>query len=225
MLGARSAVLALVLSVLCLGVAQAASAPATVAATPTLSLDEAHARAVAQVAVVPRIYDMTDPGVVYGQLAEGVSAWLASLGGASDSWGNETGGVYGGAVRPDVVPASLQAFLLQFYKDSPAVGLAFGPEGVAEARARLEDGRVARINELAAGLVAESEAEAAAEAAARPTTAPVEPTSAPTTSPTTVAGGGETAENTPTLNGNDNATPPPTTTGKTIFVIYFGSAG
>jgi len=101
------------------------TAPTTPPA-PTLTMAEAVQQAQGQLPPPPPIYDLTDPGIVYGTLAAGVQAWIATLGGNRDAFGNLVTGTYAGAVRPDVVPASLQTFLLQYYNGDPNIGLAFG---------------------------------------------------------------------------------------------------
>ena len=117
--------------------------------SPTITQQDAVNQAQNQIASPPTVFDITDPGIVYGQLREGVDAWIASLKGPSDSWGNQTSGVYVTATRPDVVPASLQAFLLTHYKDHPTIGLAIGPEGVESAVTQLQDNYNTNVTNLA----------------------------------------------------------------------------
>ena len=119
---------------------------------PTITMQEAVNQAQSQLPPPPPIYDLTDPGIVYSTLREGVNAWIATLGGNTDQFGNQVTGTYVTATRPDVVPASLQAFLLQYYADDPAVGLAYGPEGVQEALLATQDDYNDRVSQLAVAL-------------------------------------------------------------------------
>jgi len=114
-----------------------------------MSAAEATAQAQAQLPEPPRVLDVTDPAVVYTTLADGVAAWRASLGVDCDQWGNVRGAWYVTASRPDFVPASLVAFLLQFYAGSPDVALAMGPAGVAATTVDLQDDYNHRVGELA----------------------------------------------------------------------------
>lgn len=144
----------------------AVTSPAPV--TPAITKEEANAQALAETPPPQHVFDLANSGVVYGLLSEGVSAWIASLGGNTDQWGNERSSVYQSATRPDVVPASLQTFLLAFYKDNPTIGLAYGPEGIKEAETALDK----HFNEVLSGRADEiyntavEEAEAAAQAEA-----------------------------------------------------------
>ena len=117
--------------------------------SPTITQQDAVNQAQNQIAAPPTVFDITDPGIVYGQLREGVDAWIASLKGPTDTWGNQTSDVYVTAVRPDVVPASLQAYLLTHYKDHPTIGLAIGPEGVDSAVTQLQDDYNTNVSNLA----------------------------------------------------------------------------
>ena len=123
----------------------------TVSPTPeaTMTRGEALEQAQNQLPEPPPVYDLTNPGIVYGRLNEGVQAWIASLGQNCDRFGNAVTDSYVTAVRPDVVPASLQAFLLQYYKDDPSVGLAFGPGGVKAATLYTQSDYNDKVNELA----------------------------------------------------------------------------
>ena len=117
--------------------------------SPTITQQDAVNTAQNSIAAPPTVFDITDPGMVYGQLPEGVDAWIASLKGGTDNWGNQTSSVYVTATRPDVVPASLQAFLLSHYKDHPTIGLAIGPEGVNNAVTELQDNYNTAVSNLA----------------------------------------------------------------------------
>jgi len=117
--------------------------------TPTITQQDAVNQAQTQVAAPQTVYDITDPGIVYGMLREGVDAWIATLGGNTDNWGNTRSSVYITAVRPDVVPASLQAFLLQHYSGHPTIGLAIGPEGVTAAVTQVQENYNQAVSNLA----------------------------------------------------------------------------
>ena len=117
--------------------------------TGAVSREEAVKEARSKLKEPGPVRDLTDPGIVYSQLSEGVSAWVASLGGNRDAFGNEVTSSYVTASRPDVVPASLQAFLLGYYKDNCSVGLAFGPEGVTEATSFVQNSYNDSVNSLA----------------------------------------------------------------------------
>jgi hypothetical protein len=119
---------------------------------PEITQEEAHQQAEASTPDPQQVFDITNSGIVYGILKDGVAAWIASLDGSRDQWGNEVSTVYVTASRPDVVPASLQTFLLSFYKDNPTIGLAYGPEGVKEAESTLEDAYQEAVDEKAESL-------------------------------------------------------------------------
>ena len=106
---------------------------------PEITEEEAQQQALDDTAPPQQVFDLTNSGVVYGILQEGVAAWIAQMDGNIDEWGNERSSVYVSATRPDVVPASLQTFLLAYYKDNPTIGLAYGPDGIIEAEGQLED--------------------------------------------------------------------------------------
>ena len=71
--------------------------------------------------------DLNDAGLVFGVLREGVDAWRASLGYATDSWGNQISEGYVEARRPDFVCEGLRAFLKNYYKDNPSLYASLGP--------------------------------------------------------------------------------------------------
>ena len=130
---------------------------------PAITPEEAHEQAVSETPNPQQVFDLTNSGIVYGILKEGVAAWLASLEGNHDQWGNEVSTVYVSATRPDVVPASLQTFLLSYYKDNPTIGLAYGPEGVKEAETQLDKAYNEAIEGKADQLYQDAVDEAAAE--------------------------------------------------------------
>jgi len=109
-------------------------------ATPatTITYDEALDKATQEIPEPPTIFDITDPGIVYTKFREGVNAWRASLGGHRDRWGNLITDSYLTAERPDSVPASLIAFLLQYYKGDPDIGLGVGGGSAANAVIKLQ---------------------------------------------------------------------------------------
>jgi len=100
------------------------------------------------------VKDLTNPGVVYTQLSEGVSAWIASLDGNRDQFGNEITSSYVSATRPDFVPASLQTFLLNYYKDNNEINLAFGLDGVQAATKTVQDSYNNSVTKLADEIMA-----------------------------------------------------------------------
>jgi hypothetical protein len=123
--------------------------------TPVISREDAIKDAKAKLEEPGPVRDLTDPGVVYSQLSEGVSAWISSLEGNRDSFGNEVTGSYVTASRPDVVPASLQAFLLGYYKGDNKIGLAFGPDGVASATSEIQNAYNESVVKLADEIIEE----------------------------------------------------------------------
>lgn len=178
-------------------------------ATPAITQEEANAQAVAETPPPQQVFDIANSGVVYGLLSEGVSAWIAQLGGNTDKWGNELSTAYVSATRPDVVPASLQTFLLAYYKDNPTIGLAYGPEGIKEAETALDQ----HFNEVVAGradeiyndAVEEAQAEADAQQQQEEEEAADE-----TTEPDVNDSEADNSEDVPPLDDNDNGeeTPP-----------------
>lgn len=86
-----------------------------------------------QLGALPQVMDVSDPGVVFGQLTEGVQAYFASKGGGGsyDQYGNLRTGGYVSAGRPDFVDAGLQAFLADYYKDKGKVCVSGGDQAAA----------------------------------------------------------------------------------------------
>jgi hypothetical protein len=126
-------------------------------AEPALTMEEAIEKAKDSIAEPPPVFDLTNPGIVYGMLAEGVAAWKATLSGSPNEYGIDTSSAaIVSSTRPDVVPASLQTFLLSYYKDSQEVGLAFGLDGVEQATKDLQNAYNEAVVAMAEQLVEES---------------------------------------------------------------------
>lgn len=87
---------------------------------------------------VPTVFDVTNAGVVFTQLREGVDAWRASLGATTDPWGNEISEGYMEARMPDFVNEALIAFLQDYYKDKGIV-LVAGPQAAEATLASLQN--------------------------------------------------------------------------------------
>lgn len=122
---------------------------------PTMTREDAISAAHSELEEPGAVKDLTNAGVVYSQLSEGVSAWVASLNGNRDQFGNEVTASYVTASRPDVVPASLQTFLLGYYKGDKKIGLAFGPEGVSSATFSVQDAYNGSVVALAEDMMGE----------------------------------------------------------------------
>jgi len=114
-----------------------------------LTMLDATAQAQNQIPEPPPVVDVSDPGVVYTKLSAGVNAWRATLDGPTDQWGNAMTSCYVSALRPDFVPASLQAFLLQYYAGSSEVALGMGPGGVASTTLALQQDWQQAVDALA----------------------------------------------------------------------------
>jgi len=210
--------------------AQSTGATTTTSSPPAPSITPAQAteQAASQVNKPPTVYDLTDPGIVYGMLGEGVAAWRATLTGSPNEFGVDTAPVaVQGSTRPDVVPASLQAFLLQYYKDNPNVGLAFGPAGVDAAIAQLQDDYNAAVSALADQIYQGAVANANANVNATTNTNTNTTNNTNSNDNQNNTNGANNSENVPPLdnndNGNDNNSPPAEQ--KQIHVINFGSPG
>jgi len=147
----------------------------------------------AQASPAAAVYDGSDPGLVYGQLREAVEAWRASLGYASDQWGNALTSSYVTAGRPDFVPEPLFQFLLSFYASDLNVLIASNAGQAATWR-----------TELAAAAAAAAAATAAPPPADSSTPTSPAPTSSSstesTTGPTTPT---DTTEAVPNLDTGD----------------------
>lgn len=198
---------------------------------PAMTMEEAIAEAKQQLTEPPPVYDLTNPGVVYGMLGEGVAAWKATLTGSPNEWGVDTNGAALSSTRPDVVPASLQTFLLGFYKDSPEIGLAFGLDGIASATQQLADAYNQSVLDLADKIIKDSEdgsviedsagnTNAADDAAADDNNTPDVNDSSDTTVPES-EDNSTTSEDVPEMTNNDNGSED--TTQKKVEVLYFGN--
>lgn len=97
------------------------TAPPSTPTTPPPDWGEKAKELEASAPPVPKVMDVTDAGLVFTQLREGVDAWRATLGGTTDPWGNEITEGYVEARMPDFVNDALQAFLKEFYKDKGIV--------------------------------------------------------------------------------------------------------
>ena len=204
-------------------------------AEPSLTPEEATKQAQGQINAPPTVYDLTNPGIVYSKLGEGVSAWRATLKGSANEWGVDTSPVaVQGSTRPDVVPASLQAFLLQYYKDHPQIGLAFGPTGVESAVEQLQNNYNTAVSELAHNLLNNSISEANNNSNNENNSNTNDNSNENNSNTSTNDNQNDNenpsnnSENVPPLDNNDNGNssnnndPPPS---KKIHVIYFGSDG
>jgi hypothetical protein len=194
---------------------------------PLMTMEEAIAEAKQQLTEPPPVYDLTNAGIVYGMLSEGVAAWKATLQGNPNEWGIDVGGPVVSSVRPDVVPASLQTFLLQYYKDHPEVGLAFGLDGIEVATQQLADAYNQSVLDLAEKIKKESDEGSVIEGSADDTVAGDNSSTDPDvndSSPTAVPESdvnSTTSEDVPEMTNTDNGTTDDTQA--KVEVIYFGS--
>ena len=199
-----------------------------------MTREDAVEKAKEQLIEPPPVFDLTNPGIVYGMLGEAVDAWKATLGGSPNEWGVDLSGDVVSSTRPDFVPAELQTFLLAFYKDSTEIGLAFGPVGIGIATAELAEAYNESVRELADKLM-EEEAAAVEEGYADggypddesnvndDTSDEPDVNDSTETDPPATDNSTETSEDTPALDDNtDDNGYDSEGTAKEVDVVYFG---
>lgn len=163
-----------------------ATATATPTPTPTVDPEPIIQQVSSEMAPLPKVFDVTNPAIVFSQLKEGVDAWRATLGGATDEWGNVISEGYVAARRPDVVNEQLIQFLVNYYKDKGVV-LVAGKDKVLTTIQAMQDDYNKRILDEVLKRIKEKEEELAQEASnntSTPEDVPTLPPTDPTTTPT-----------------------------------------
>lgn len=119
---------------------------------PPVPIDMEKIRQQAEGAVPPpaNVIDLSAldaAGQVYGQMADLVAKWVATLPGSHDQYGNEITPGYQNARQPDFVPDELKAFIQKHLKEHPELGkqVALSPGEAGSLRQQLADERNGKV--------------------------------------------------------------------------------
>lgn len=139
------------------------AAEPTPAEPPVVDDGSLRAKAEASVPPVPAILDLSAPdaaAIVFSRHGDVVAAWIATLGGSRDAYGNEITPGYMGARQPDFLDEGLKSFLMKQLAESADKGFRAAATAAEAARlkAQLEGERSREVEETYKNLLEEARA-------------------------------------------------------------------